>query len=135
MSLTVTQIIGIIAPQFSADSDLANTISLVELRTSSDAFGVKYNYAVALRAAHILTLRDMNSISSGGILAGNVTSMSEGNTSISFGGSSSNSDNSDLNLTRYGMELLGLIRGNILGFSISNYSTARTNLLSDDEEE
>lgn len=135
MSLSIQQIIDIIAPQYSSDSALTNTIVIATQRTSEDAFDVNYNYAIALRTAHMLTLRDLNSggVNSGtGGTVGNITSKKEGNTSINFGtlaGISGTTGNKggDLQLTRYGIELLGLIAGNILGFSVSNYTEAAEN--------
>lgn len=139
MSLSITQIIDIIAPQYSADASLTNTITLATQRTSESAFGDNYYYAIALRTAHILTLRDMNSggVSSGlGGAVGTITQKSEGNTSISFGSiagitGTTGSKTGDLGLTRYGIELLGLIAGNICGFSVSNYSTIENQVLSE----
>lgn len=140
MSLSITQIINIIAPQYSSDTDLTNTIVIATQRTSEDAFGVNYNYAIALRTAHILTIRDMNKngVNSGlGGVVGNITSKREGNTSINFGGITAligTKAVNDLGMTRYGIDLLGLIAGNIAGFSVANYSNVRNNVLSEEEE-
>jgi hypothetical protein len=140
MSLTVNQIIDIITPQFSTDASFTNTITIATQRTSEEVFGENYNYAIALRTSHMLTLRDMNKngVSSGiGAGAGAITSMSEGNTSISFGSlmnmtGTTGNKSGDLGLTRYGIELLGLIAGNICGFSVANYSNVKNNI---EEEE
>lgn len=133
MSLTITQIITVVAPQYSVDSDLANAIILATQRTSESAFGENYTYAIALRTAHILTLRDLNKdgITSGfGGATGNITSKREGGNSVTFGSNTNISSNAnDLALTRYGIELLGLINGNICGFSSSNYTDGENNLL------
>lgn len=142
MSLSVAQIIDTIAPQYSSDSGLANTIIIATQRTSQSAFGDNYNYAISLRVAHMLTLRDMNSsgVSSGlGGAVGAVTDKREGNTSISFGSISSLTGTTgkkagDLALTRYGLELLGLIAGNIVGFSVANYDNVVANLNNIEEE-
>lgn len=142
MSLTVQQIIDLIAPQFIDDSGLTNAIVIATQRTSESAFGDNYNYAIALRTAHILTLRDMNKngVNSGlGGVAGAVTSKSEGSSSIGFGsvtgltGTTGNKAG-DLGLTRYGVELLGLIAGNICSFSTANYSNVELNVLDEDNE-
>ena len=141
MSLTILQLMHIHAPQYDADSDLTNTITLATQRTSESAFGENYNEAIALRAAHILTLRDMNKngVNSGlGGVVGAVTSKSEGSNSIGFEGSggmtgTTGNQAGDLKLTRYGLMLLGLIAGNITGFSVANYSDVKNNVLSDDE--
>jgi len=139
MSISTTQIIDIIAPQYSSDASLTNTITLATQRTSEEAFGDNYYYAIALRTAHILTMRDMNSggVGSGlGGAVGAITQKSEGNTSISFGAiagitGTTGSKTGDLGLTRYGIELLGLIAGNICGFSVANYSTIKNQVLSE----
>jgi hypothetical protein len=137
MSLTVNQIIAVIAPQYVNDPDLADITILAIQRTSEPAFGVNYNFAISLRAAHMLTLRDMNKngVNSGlGGATGTITSKREGNTSISFGSLSgitgtTGSRTGDLGLTRYGIELLGLIAGNIVGFSVTNYTDASNNII------
>ena len=131
--MTVQQIIDLIAPHLSSDSGLANAIILATQRTSESAFGDNFSYAVALRTSHILTLRDMNSngvnVGLGGA-SGSVTSKREGDLAITFGDASSASwsTGSDLELTRYGRELLGLIRGSISGFSAANYSNVEASL-------
>jgi len=142
MSLSVAQIIDTIASQFSADSRLTNMITIATQRTSESAFGVNFSYAVALRTAHMLTLADMNSggVTSGlGGAVGAITQKSEGNTSISFGNLSSLTGTTgkkagDLALTRYGLELLGLITGNIVGFSVANYNNVEININNEEEE-
>lgn len=139
MSLSIVQIITIVAPQYVSDADLNNTITLATQRTSDSAFGVNYTYAIALRTSHILTLRDMNS---GGVTGGlggatsAITSKKEGNTMITFGSTSgvngtTGSKAGDLALTRYGIELLGLIAGNIPGFSLANYNNIENNVLTE----
>jgi hypothetical protein len=137
--MTVQQIIDVIAPQYSTDASLANTVILATQRTSEDAFGDNYSYAIALRTAHILTLRDMrkDGVNSGlGGTAGMITNKSEGNTSIGFGSMTGfiKNNSNDLALTSYGIELLGLINGNIVGFSVANYSNVEINLNSEEGE-
>jgi hypothetical protein len=140
MSLSVTEIIDTIAPQYTGDSRLTNVITIATQRTSSE-FGDNYNYAIALRTAHMLTLADMNSggVTSGlGGAVGAITQKREGNTSISFGSNSSLTGTTgkkagDLALTRYGLELLGLIAGNIVGFSVANYNNVEANLANEEE--
>lgn len=134
MSLSVQQIIDIISPQYSSDSDLTNTITLSTIRTSEDAFGDKYNYAIALRVAHILTLRDMNKDGVSSVLggaSGSISNKREGDLSVSFSGMATASlkSSTDLSLTRYGIELQGLIDGNIVKIGLSNYSNVRNSLL------
>ena len=140
--MTVQQIISVIAPQYSIDPDLDNIIILATQRTSLSAFGDNFNFAIALRSSHMLTLRDMNKlgVSSGlGGAVGAVTGKSEGSSSISFGSISglsgtTGNKSGDLALTRYGLELLGLIAGNICGFSTANYSNVKLNVLDEEDE-
>jgi len=117
--MTASQILSAIAPQFDTDTNRATHIQLAVLRTSTTCFGDKYEYAVALRAAHTLTLSNLASsgVSSGG--SGGITSKREGDLSISFGGTSSTGVSGDLGQTSYGVELQNLIDGNILGIRIT----------------
>ena len=57
--MTAEQILEAIAPQLIDDAEKANHISLAIQRTNTECFGVNYNYAVALRAAHTLTLKNI----------------------------------------------------------------------------
>jgi hypothetical protein len=140
--MTVQQVIDLISPQFSADSGLTNATTIATQRTSESAFGDNFSYAVGLRVAHMLTLRDMNKlgVSSGlGGAVGAVTGKSEGSSSISFGNiagltGTTGNKSGDLALTRYGLELLGLIAGNICGFSAANYSNVELNVLGEEDE-
>ena len=117
MSLTITAILSSIAPQFDSNVNRDDHISLAELRTNETCYGNKYNYAVALRAAHTLTLSDIQN-SSGSGSAGAITSKKEGDLSISFG-STGGSIDSYLGLTSYGKDLIDLREGSILPFQIT----------------
>lgn len=109
--MSATSILNIIAPQFSSDPDKATYISWAQDRTSSDFYGTKYDMAVALRAAHMMTLRDRAG-SSGIGGSGQVASKREGDLAVSFhkSGSGVNAD-SDLYLTIYGVQLMDLMKG------------------------
>lgn len=112
MSDSATSILDKIAPQFAADGDKAWFVSQARRRTNTCVFGVNTELAVAYRAAHMMTKRDIagNTGGSGGSLA----SKREGDLAVSFQPSSSGgSGASDLNETSYGNDLLGLIKGNI----------------------
>lgn len=110
--MTASAILSAIAPQFDADSNRSTHLQLATKRTNSTCFGENYNYAVALRAAHTLTLYQ-RAQSTGGA-AGSVTDKREGDLSISF----SAGGDSDLDLTSYGKELKGLIKGNIVATDV-----------------
>ena len=73
----------ILAPEFAEldDPTLEQAITLAVQRISAKAFGVLFEQAAALLAAHILS-RARGSASTGG-LVGPVTSISEGDLSIS----------------------------------------------------
>lgn len=124
MALSVSSILDAIAPQFSTDADKSTFITIATGLTSTSCFGDNMNLAIALRTAHMMTIRDMekDGVSSAyGGASGAVTSKREGDLSISFGNNSSGngSQNEDLNLTKYGKQLLGLMRGQIIGFSLT----------------
>lgn len=110
MSLSAAAIFDIVAPNYSGDADKTDILSLAALRTSSTIFGDKYNTAVALRAAHIITMRDRNGV------GGAVSGQKEGDLSISF---ANPSGNAMLGLTSYGQQLQQLIRECSPGVSIS----------------
>lgn len=116
MALTIEQILDAIAPKFASDANKQDHISLARLRTSTTCFGNKYNYAVALRAAHTLTLTSNTNIGTGS--SGSISSIREGDVSISYG-SRGTSTGSDLDNTSFGQELQQLIKSNIVGVSIT----------------
>lgn len=108
MSLTVVQILDMIAPQFVADTNKLSFIELATMRTNANVFGENYNLAVALRSAHMLTLSKRASGD-----AGQVSSKREGDLQISYfqDSSASSTDNGDLGMSHYGKQLIGLING------------------------
>lgn len=108
MALTVKQIIAAKRPGTPDDSRLDALIELAAGRTSSTVFGDNYNLAVALRTLHQIELFDSNNGAAGG-----VTSRSEGQLSIGYGGAGGNA--SDLGATAWGVELSSLIRANVRG--------------------
>jgi hypothetical protein len=105
MSLTASMIFDLIAPVYASDPGKASYLELATLRTSSCVFGANYQTAIALRAAHMMQMRDR------GGNAGPVSSVREGDLAIYYG-SIFETWKSDLNQTSYGMELKGLIKGN-----------------------
>ena len=118
MSLTAEQIFDAIAPEYKNHSDKATYLELAESRISSCAFGVNRPHAVALRAAHDMTLNLGSDQSGSG--GGPITGKKEGNLSIQYAGPSSGADNGDdLILTKYGRQLKGLMRGNIAAVGVT----------------
>jgi len=109
MSMTASQILDLIAPGYKTDPDKASFLVLAQGQTSSCAYGSKYNQAVALRAAHMMTLRD-RALGSGNGDGGSVASKKEGDIAISYN-TTTNSKNDDLSQTSYGRQLLGLSKG------------------------
>ena len=116
--MTIEQILDTIAPQFSSSANKNDHITLARQRTSSSCFGDKYNYAVALRAAHTLTLANLSSSTGGG--AGQISSIREMDRSITFYKTGSNNSSSQgLLATSYGVELQDMINNNILGYGVT----------------
>ena len=122
---TVAQIIAVLAPQYASDTRLTDLETLALLQTS-DCFGTKKNYAVALRVCHWLALEERNggdggSSTSGSGTAGALKSEKEGDLARSYK-SSKFGDDSELGSTTYGQQLLSLIK--------SSFVKARTRLMS-----
>lgn len=123
MALSASTIIGLRAPQCSADPRLGDMLTLAAQMTSACAFGDNYQLALALRVLHWLTMEARNGgtpgVNGGSGSAGAITSETEGQLSRSYGGVSSSSVNAekypDLIGTQYGTELIALIRGSIIG--------------------
>ena len=112
-------IIGVRAPQWSADSRIDDLVSLAKLQTS-DCYGDKYDYAVALRVLHTLATEKQNGgnddgTDSGNGQAGAVNSLKEGDLSegrdTSIGDNNLSVGDADLATTSYGRELLSLMNG------------------------
>lgn len=111
MALTASQRLDLIAPQFSShfakDAYLEMATELVAPSSSGWA-AERRAQAVALQAAHLLTLAE-DPAYAGGASSGPVTSKSEGDLSIAYGTSPQAMD-SDLSQTTYGRQLLELGR-------------------------
>lgn len=107
---------NVVCPAYAADPAKATFIELAAARTSLNYFGVNYGLAVALRAAHMITLAKTRISGDGG----QVTSRSEGDLSISYSQGAGNLG--ELSLTHYGQQLHQLIKeGNaVLGVTGGN---------------
>lgn len=110
-------IIGVRAPQWSSDVRIPDLVELAKLQTS-DCFGAKYAYAVALRVLHTLASEKLNGgnddgTDTGSGTAGSIKTLKEGDLSESRGNGSDSSAGSgnagdDLTTTMYGKELLSM---------------------------
>ncbi|TQE99494.1 MAG: DUF4054 domain-containing protein [Spiribacter salinus] len=109
---TPSEIIDAIAPELASNASKQTHIDLAEASTSLTAYKEQRDYAVALLAAHTMTLASRSGN------AGAVTSLKEGQLSIGFAAGTSSRT---LDHTSYGAELLRLRRSCIL--------TARTVLV------
>jgi hypothetical protein len=114
--VSASTVFDAIAPSLASDPNKALFLTLAVDRVSSCRFaGTKYDLAVALRAAHDLTLAKQteSGLRANGE-AGAVTSKREGDLSVSFAGSAGvTASNSDLDQTVYGKRLKGLMRGTV----------------------
>jgi hypothetical protein len=117
--MSASTVFDAIAPQYSADSGKATFLSLAVNRTSSCFFGDNYDLAVALRAAHMMTLRDRRSGSPGA-----ASSKREGGLAISY--SQAQGGDADLGQTHYGRQLEGLMNSQIPGFGLTGGGVACT---------
>jgi hypothetical protein len=110
MSYTVEQIIQARCSGLYANANKAVYISLAEDSIDVNYFGAKYNQVVALKAMHLYTV-DNNQNSLGG--TGSIASKSEGDSSISFANIVNGNEDSFLQMSGYGKELLNLIKSTI----------------------
>lgn len=117
---TASQIIALKSPDLSSDPRLSDFVDLAVLQTSKDAFGTKYQLAIALLVLHWLTLESQgggSSSGSGSGVIGGIKSEKEGDLSRSYGSlinpSGKGSDNY-FNSTVFGAELLTLRRSCIM---------------------
>lgn len=113
MSMTASQRLSLLAPQFAGHSEKDSFLAMAdELVAPASACGLsadRRSQAVALQAAHLMTLAYDPSYA-GGASGGAVTSKREGDLALSYGTAQSASDDSDLSQTTYGRQLLELTR-------------------------
>jgi hypothetical protein len=107
MSLSITAIFDLIAPQYKDNADKNTWISMASQEVSACYFGANRNRAVALLTAHMMTLTLRSGGESGD--AGAVTSKKEGDLSITYG-SVGKVDDADLGQTSYGRQYISLRR-------------------------
>jgi hypothetical protein len=101
--MTASEYITLLAPQLASNALKDDYITMATSMTSSCIFEGNYQYAIALRACHIMTLASRLDGSSGAI-----SSKSEGNASINYALVNSNDG---LMSTQYGQQLKSLMAG------------------------
>lgn len=107
---TIIEIVGVIAPEFLNDPRLATAILIADAEIAATMCGDKRPLLVAYLAAHLLAIGSRNQKSG---TSGDVTSITEGNLSVSYSNVKSNNVNS-LGLTGYGMRFREIARGCVL---------------------
>lgn len=116
MARTAAQRFDVICPEFKDHADKAAYLEMAdELTSAASSCGwndAKRTQAVALRAAHMMTL-SLSPERAGGT-GGQITQKREGQLSLSFGGNSSTRRAGDLDQTSYGIQLQALISGSFL---------------------
>lgn len=119
--LSVEQYIQAVAPALMQDPSLNVFIEMAKERTDREFYGVKYNHAVALMAAHIAFLTGSGNMGAGsgsseGGSTGSITSKREGDLSVSYGSgavsaSAGNIGDAELSQTRWGLMLISMRKG------------------------
>lgn len=119
--LSIDQYLSAVAPALATDENKAVYIEMAKERTDRAFYGVKYNHAVALMAAHIAFLLGAGTLGAGsgnaeGGSTGSITSKREGDLSVSYGAgavsaSSGNLGDAELSQTRWGLMLISLRKG------------------------
>jgi hypothetical protein len=109
--MSVSELIAAIAPAYASDTRLSIFTTLATQQTSRSRFGENYEYAIALRTAHMIA---RNPITGPGV-SGAVTSATEKSVSQSYSiPPDLQKRYSDLCSTPYGAQLASLIDGNIV---------------------
>lgn len=111
--MTPEEILAVLCPNFLTTFGYEVYIELSTNQTDATFFGSNYNYAIALRAAHMWTL-DTKRGGQSGVIVGQV----EGKLSRFYGGVGV--IRKDLELTNYGMQLISLIRETQPGVSVAS---------------
>ena len=117
MALSAAQRLVLVAPQFAGNVNIPLYIELAEeLTAPASACGmseVRRTQAIALRAAHMMTLA-LDPSYAGGATGGAVSSKREGDLSLSYGTSSAADKDADLSQTVYGRQLMELAASTFL---------------------
>ena len=97
--MSASSVLSIIAPQFDTIANRNEYINLAELRVNRCWFREKADLAVALMAAHLITLNTTRTDGD----AGTITSKREGDLSVTYAVTPSNGDSS-IGMTHYGLQ-------------------------------
>jgi len=129
---TIAELIATICPTLSTSGASDIYIDIAAEDTDATFFGVYYNYAIALRAAHIYTLDVTRANGDAGL----ITAKQEGKLQVSFLHNMNRQSRSDLLMTQYGQRLHALIRrlGPIASVSNSSFDLNTGVFLSADED-
>ena len=119
--LSIEQYIQAVAPALLQDPSLDVFIEMAKERTDRAFYGVKYNHAVALMAAHIAFLLGSGTLGAGsgnaeGGSTGSISSKREGELSVSYSSPAATLAmkgvvESELAQSRWGLMLLALRKG------------------------
>ena len=118
--MTAIEIVKVICPKLASDLSLQAYVQMAKDSLDCRFFGSQYPYAVAYKACHLYTLFGASGESGGGsdiegtlagLGAGDITSVKEGDLSITFAsGSNEGTKANDLLNTKYGRMLYDLIK-------------------------
>jgi hypothetical protein len=117
MASTATQILDVIAPQYKTDQDKDTFLVLARGQTSTCYYGTNTELAVALRAAHMMALRDLGKATGGS--GGQLASKREGDLAVAFHKSGDGKGSSDLDQTSFGTQLKGLTKSSGMAISVT----------------
>ena len=106
--MSASSVLSVIAPQFDSVSGRSEYLSMAEGQTNRCFYGTNADRAVALRAAHMMSL-DKSLLRTNGE-TGAISSKKEGDLAIGFA-TGMNQDSGDLDQTHYGKQLKGLANG------------------------
>ena len=126
MALLPLEVIQVMSPDLAAHAMVEQFIALAKIRTANVRAGgfneEKWALAVALRAMHMMTLQLTRPLGEAGSIAMKI----EGKLHLSFSDkalqiSASNGSTIDLDLsqTQYGRQLVGLIKGTFVPYSVA----------------
>jgi len=122
MSLSASEIFDTIASVYATDPDKSKYLEMAALQTSVCNYGTSYNLAIALRAAHAITVNKSGDFPGGS--GGGVVSKKEGDLSISYGNITGKGSVDWLSLTPYGKQLIGLSKGKTLTMGVTGSAAA-----------
>ena len=130
MSLTTEQIFDGIAPQYATSPAKAVYLEIADERTAPASVcgwsEQRRRHAVALRAAHVMTMSQDPSFALGG--GGGVSKKREGDLQVDYRVTAAKTYDQfpDLAQTAYGTELIGLIRATMMPIGVTGLRSCAT---------